>query len=130
LSAEEEAWLKAGSLPEATALLLLWTAREALGKALGCGLACEWKPWRSGKSKPPVIGVWRGRSGIIAVQLRLLGGAGRCYRPRLRCVETCQRQTGQTVRYSALGYDPSTFTKLHWEPSCAMALATLLVSFE
>lgn len=43
LSAEEEAWLKRTSLPEATALLLLWTARESLGKALGCGLACQWE---------------------------------------------------------------------------------------
>lgn len=43
LSAEEEGWLKGTSLPEATALLLLWTAREALGKALGCGLACKWE---------------------------------------------------------------------------------------
>lgn len=43
LSAEEEAWLKITSLPEATALLLLWTARESLGKALGCGLACKWE---------------------------------------------------------------------------------------
>ncbi|MFM8471736.1 MAG: 4'-phosphopantetheinyl transferase superfamily protein [Limisphaerales bacterium] len=43
LSAEEETWLKATSLPAATALLLLWTAREALGKALGCGLACQWE---------------------------------------------------------------------------------------
>ena len=43
LSAEEEGWLKAAALPEATALLLLWTAREALGKALGCGLACQWE---------------------------------------------------------------------------------------
>ncbi|MEQ2009056.1 MAG: 4'-phosphopantetheinyl transferase superfamily protein, partial [Limisphaerales bacterium] len=43
LSAEEAAWLRATSLPEATALLLLWTAREALGKALGCGLACKWE---------------------------------------------------------------------------------------
>jgi len=43
LSAEEEAWLKISSLPEATALLLLWTARESLGKALGCGLACKWE---------------------------------------------------------------------------------------
>ena len=43
LSAEEEAWLKVTLLPEATALLLLWTAREALGKALGSGLACKWE---------------------------------------------------------------------------------------
>jgi phosphopantetheinyl transferase len=43
LSAEEEAWLKSNALPEATALLLLWTAREALGKALGTGLACKWE---------------------------------------------------------------------------------------
>lgn len=43
LSVEEEAWLKRISLPEATALLLLWTARESLGKALGCGLACKWE---------------------------------------------------------------------------------------
>lgn len=43
LSAEEENWLKTSSLPEATALLLLWTARESLGKALGCGLACKWE---------------------------------------------------------------------------------------
>lgn len=43
LSADEEGWLKVTSLPEATALLLLWTAREALGKALGCGLACKWE---------------------------------------------------------------------------------------
>lgn len=43
LSAEEEGWLKETALPEATALLFLWTAREALGKALGCGLACKWE---------------------------------------------------------------------------------------
>lgn len=43
LSPEEEAWLKQAALPEAAALLLLWTAREALGKALGCGLACKWE---------------------------------------------------------------------------------------
>ena len=43
LSAEEEAWLKVTSLPEASALLVLWTAREALGKALGSGLACKWE---------------------------------------------------------------------------------------
>jgi hypothetical protein len=43
LSAEEECWLKATDLPEATALLLLWTARESLGKALGTGLACKWE---------------------------------------------------------------------------------------
>jgi hypothetical protein len=43
LSAEEKRWLKTTSLPEATALLLLWTARESLGKALGCGLACKWE---------------------------------------------------------------------------------------
>lgn len=43
LSAEEEAWSKSTSLPEAAALLLLWTARESLGKALGCGLACKWE---------------------------------------------------------------------------------------
>ena len=43
LSAEEEAWLKATSLPQPTALLLLWTAREALGKALGTGMACKWE---------------------------------------------------------------------------------------
>jgi phosphopantetheinyl transferase len=43
LSPFEEAWLKTSTLPETTALLLLWTAREALGKALGCGLACPWE---------------------------------------------------------------------------------------
>lgn len=43
LSAEETAWLKVTALPEATALLLLWTVRESLGKALGCGLACKWE---------------------------------------------------------------------------------------
>lgn len=42
LSVEEERWLASTALPEATALLLLWTAREALGKALGIGLACKW----------------------------------------------------------------------------------------
>ncbi len=43
LSSSEEDWLKTTSLPEATALLLLWTARESLSKALGCGLACKWE---------------------------------------------------------------------------------------
>ncbi len=43
LSAAEEDWLKTTALPEATALLLLWTARESLSKALGCGLACKWE---------------------------------------------------------------------------------------
>lgn len=43
LSPEEEHWLQRTTLPEATALLVLWTAREALGKALGIGLACKWE---------------------------------------------------------------------------------------
>ena len=43
LGPEEKAWLRQTTLPAATALLLLWTAREALGKALGCGLACKWE---------------------------------------------------------------------------------------
>lgn len=71
LSAEEEAWLKATSLPEATALLLLWTARESLGKALGCGLACKWE--------------------MLALRRIELGGDGVCagqflHHPQFRCV--------------------------------------------
>ena len=71
LSAEEEAWLKATSLPEATALLLLWTARESLGKALGCGLACKWE--------------------MLALRRIEVGGDGVCagqflHHPQFRCV--------------------------------------------
>jgi phosphopantetheinyl transferase (holo-ACP synthase) len=61
LSVEEEAWLKVNSLPEATALLLLWTAREALGKALGCGLACQWETLALREIEAAGDGVWRGR---------------------------------------------------------------------
>lgn len=61
LSPEEEDWLKANSLPEATALLLLWTAREALGKALGCGLACKWETLALRKIEPAGDGTFSGR---------------------------------------------------------------------
>lgn len=61
LSAEEEVWLKTTSLPEATALLLLWTARESLGKALGCGLACRWETLAMRKIEPAGDGVYSGR---------------------------------------------------------------------
>ena len=61
LSAEEEAWLKATSLPEATALLLLWTARESLGKALGTGLACKWETLALREIEPTGDGVFTGQ---------------------------------------------------------------------
>lgn len=61
LSAEEEGWLKETSLPEATALLLLWTARESLGKALGCGLACKWESLALREIEPAGEGVFSGR---------------------------------------------------------------------
>ncbi len=61
LSAEEEAWLKVTSLPEATALLLLWTARESLGKALGCGLACKWESLALREIELTGDGVFSGR---------------------------------------------------------------------
>lgn len=71
LSAEEEAWLKVTLLPEATALLLLWTARESVGKALGCGLACKWE--------------------MLALRRIEVGGDGVCagqflHHPQFRCV--------------------------------------------
>ena len=71
LSAEEEVWLKATSLPKATALLLLWTARESLGKALDCGLACKWE--------------------MLALRRIEVGGDGVCagqflHHPQFRCV--------------------------------------------
>ena len=61
LSAEEEGWLKATSLLEATALLLLWTARESLGKALGIGLACKWESLALREIEPAGDGVFSGR---------------------------------------------------------------------
>ncbi|MEY4199070.1 MAG: hypothetical protein RLZZ265_810, partial [Verrucomicrobiota bacterium] len=60
LSAEEEGWLKTPSLPEATALLLLWTARESLGKALGCGLACKWETLALQRIEQVSEGGWSG----------------------------------------------------------------------
>jgi len=39
-SAPEQAWLATASVDDATACCVLWTAREALGKALGIGLNC------------------------------------------------------------------------------------------
>jgi phosphopantetheinyl transferase len=61
LSEEEEGWLKATSLPEATALLLLWTARESLGKALGTGLACKWESLALRELERVGDGVYAGR---------------------------------------------------------------------
>ena len=61
LSPFEEAWLKTAALPEATALLVLWTAREALGKALGCGLACPWETLALAEIQPAENGSWVGR---------------------------------------------------------------------
>jgi hypothetical protein len=61
LSAEEEAWLKTTSLPEATSLLLLWTAREALGKALGTGLACKWDSLALSEVRCAHAGTFTGR---------------------------------------------------------------------
>ncbi len=61
LSSFEEAWLRSVSLPEVTALLLLWTAREALGKALGCGLACPWETLALAEIRPGESGTWVGR---------------------------------------------------------------------
>lgn len=40
LSAAEKAWLAAGTVDEATACGVLWTAREALGKSMKIGLNC------------------------------------------------------------------------------------------
>ena len=40
LSAAEKAWLAAGTVGEATACGVLWTAREALGKSMKIGLNC------------------------------------------------------------------------------------------
>jgi 4'-phosphopantetheinyl transferase len=40
LSATEKAWLAAGTVGEATACGVLWTAREALGKSMKIGLNC------------------------------------------------------------------------------------------
>ena len=61
LSPCEEAWLKTAALPEATALLVLWTAREALGKALGCGLACPWETLALAEIQPAENGSRVGR---------------------------------------------------------------------
>ena len=61
LSAAEERWLKTISLPDATALLLLWTARESLGKALGTGLACKWETLALREIEPAGDGVFAGR---------------------------------------------------------------------
>lgn len=60
LSGEEEGWLKSTALHEASALLLLWTAREALGKALGCGLACKWETLALRQIEPAGGGVFSG----------------------------------------------------------------------
>ena len=75
LSAEEEAWLKATSLPEATALLLLWTARESLGKALGTGLACKWESLALREIEPASDGIFSGRF-LHQPQFRCLSWVG------------------------------------------------------
>jgi phosphopantetheinyl transferase (holo-ACP synthase) len=75
LSAEEETWLKATDLPEATALLLLWTAREALGKALSCGLACKWETLALRAIGPAGDGVFSGRF-LHQPQFRCWGWVG------------------------------------------------------
>jgi len=75
LSAEEEAWLKQTALPEATALLLLWTARESLGKALGCGLACKWETLALREIEPVGGGVFVGQF-LHQTQFRCLSRVG------------------------------------------------------
>lgn len=61
LSPAELAWLKGAPLPEPAAWLLLWTAREALGKALGCGLVCSWETLALETIEPAGEGAWSGR---------------------------------------------------------------------
>ena len=86
LSAEEEAWLKVTSLPEGTALLLLWTARESLGKALGCGLACQWE--------------------TLALQRIEVGSDGVCagqflHHPQFRCVSWVGPEAVMSLAFAA-----------------------------
>jgi 4'-phosphopantetheinyl transferase len=61
LSVAERRWLEAPGLADDAAWLLLWTAREALGKALGCGLSCPWPTLALEWITREPDGTWSGR---------------------------------------------------------------------
>lgn len=61
LSPAEREWLRVTPLEARAACLFLWTAREALGKALGCGLSCPWEMLSLASVEPTSGGRWTAR---------------------------------------------------------------------
>lgn len=61
MSAAELAWLAAAGVDEATACCVLWTAREALGKALKIGLNCPLGLLALSDIQVAGDATWRGR---------------------------------------------------------------------
>lgn len=57
----ERTWVASGTVDEKVALVLLWTVREALGKALRCGLACPLELLGLTEIQAAGDGVWEGR---------------------------------------------------------------------
>lgn len=86
LSPAEENWLKQPGWPDATALLALWTAREALGKALGIGMACKW----DGLALQEFT-----TAGAAAIQGRYL------YQPAFRCLSWMGPDAVLSLTYEA-----------------------------
>ena len=58
---EESEWVRSAAVAERAACVLLWTVREALGKALRCGLACPLELLAVDEIKPLAAGLWASR---------------------------------------------------------------------
>jgi 4'-phosphopantetheinyl transferase len=57
----EEQWLHAAALETRSAHVMLWTVREALGKALRCGLGCPLELLAASEIRPLPGGAWESR---------------------------------------------------------------------
>lgn len=57
----ERSWAQSGAVEETAALVLLWTVRESLGKALRCGLTCPLELLGAGEIRAAGEGVWESR---------------------------------------------------------------------
>jgi 4'-phosphopantetheinyl transferase len=57
----EEAWLHAAAVETRSAYVMLWTVREALGKALRCGLGCPLELLAASAITPVAGGAWESR---------------------------------------------------------------------
>ncbi len=57
----EEAWLSTAAIVSPSAYVMLWTVREALGKALHCGLGCPLELLAASALTPVAGGAWESR---------------------------------------------------------------------